>query len=201
MHLCGAFCAPAAILASLAALLFAPSATAMPPGPTPPLNHVGRWITDAKGRTVILHGVNMVYKRPPYEPSAAGFNAPDAKFLHRHGLDSVRLGVIYTGVEPHPGKFDSAYLASIAKTQRQLARQHVFSLLDFHQDLFNEKFTGEGFPDWSVLDNGQPTDPLTGFPGTYFSSPGENAAWTASGATRRAPAASASRNASRRHGA
>lgn len=126
---------------------------------------------------MILHGVNMVYKRPPYYPSAAGFNAADARFLRRHGLDSVRLGVLYEGVEPQPGRYSGAYLRHIAKTQRLLARQGIFSLLDFHQDLYAEKFTGEGFPPWAVLDDGAPAEPLSGFPGTYFSSPGENAAW------------------------
>ena len=41
--------------------------------PRPPLGHAGRWITDADGRVVILHGVNMVYKVPPYAPDAIGF--------------------------------------------------------------------------------------------------------------------------------
>jgi endoglycosylceramidase len=126
---------------------------------------------------VILHGVNMVFKRPPYYPAAAGFSEPDAKFLRRHGFDAVRLGVLYEAVEPHPGRYSSSYLAHIARTQRTLAQQRIFSLLDFHQDLFAEKFEGEGFPPWAILDDGAPTQPLTGFPGTYFSSPGENAAW------------------------
>jgi endoglycosylceramidase len=162
----------------LAALSLTSSAAfATPPGPKPPLATSGRWIVDAKGRAVILHGVNMVYKRPPYDPGAAGFNGPDAKFLRRHGFDSVRLGVIYGAVEPRPGRYSSAYLDRIAGTQRTLARQGIFSLLDFHQDLYAEKFTGEGFPSWSILADGAPTQPLSGFPGTYVTSPGENAAW------------------------
>src|SRR5204863_2384680 len=108
---------------SLAALLFfAPSATAVP-GPTPPLGHVGRWITDAQGRVVIVHGLNMVYKLPPYYPSKAGFGADDAKFLARNGFDAVRLGVIYKAVEPKPpsgGKpsYANGYITRIAKTQK-----------------------------------------------------------------------------------
>ena len=126
---------------------------------------------------MILHGVNMVFKRPPYYPAAGGFNGPDARFLRRNGFDAVRVGTIYEAVQPQPGRYSSSYLAHIARTQRQLARKRIFSLLDFHQDLFAEKFQGEGFPAWSILDDGAPTQPLTGFPLTYFSSPGENAAW------------------------
>jgi endoglycosylceramidase len=162
---------------AIVALALALPGSALAAAPAPPLGHHGRWLTDATGRVVILHGVNMVYKRPPYAPSAAGFNRPDAAFLRRHGFNSVRLGVIYEGVEPKPGHYDNRYLAKIAATERILAAHGIYSLLDFHQDLYSEKFTGEGFPPWAVLDDGQPTQPLTGFPATYITSPGENAAW------------------------
>jgi hypothetical protein len=33
-----------------------------------PLGQAGRWITDASGRVVIVHGINMVYKLAPYYP-------------------------------------------------------------------------------------------------------------------------------------
>lgn len=144
---------------------------------TPPLGHHGTWLTDATGRAVITHGVNMVYKRPPYEPSAAGFDGADARFLASHGFNSVRLGTIYGAVEPAPGRYDAAYLRDIAKTQATLGRHGIYSLIDFHQDLYSERFEGEGFPDWATIDNGLPAQPLTGFPGTYLSSPGGNAAW------------------------
>ena len=63
----------------------------------------------------------MVYKRPPYLPSAAGFGDDDAAFLARNGFDVVRLGVIYAAVEPSPGVYDDAYLANIYATVRTLA--------------------------------------------------------------------------------
>jgi endoglycosylceramidase len=163
-----------ALLVALASLMGAAAALAAPKAP---LGHDGRYITDARGRAVILHGVNMVYKRPPYEPSATGFGADDARFLVRHGFNNVRLGVIYAGVEPQPGRYSTEYLWQIKRTQQLLARHGVFSLLDFHQDLYNERFTGEGFPDWAVLDDGLPAEPLAGFPGSYLSSPGLNRAF------------------------
>lgn len=164
-------------LLAIVVLVLALPAGAIAAGPTGPLGHHGRWLTDTRGRAVVLHGINMVYKLPPYRPSAAGFNAPDARFLRRHGFNTVRLGVIYEGVEPSPGHYDNAYLRRIAKTERLLSRNRIFSLLDFHQDLFNEKFSGEGFPSWAVLDGGLPAEPLTGFPGTYITSPGGNQSW------------------------
>jgi endoglycosylceramidase len=142
--------------------------------PTPPLGQHGGWITDARGRVVILHGVNMVYKRPPYDPALTGFGNDDAAFLARHGFNNVRLGTIYAGVEPRPGEYDDAYIARIGRVERMLARHGVFSLIDFHQDLYNERFGGEGFPDWAVLDDGLPAQPTVGFPLTYVTSPGLN---------------------------
>jgi endoglycosylceramidase len=138
--------------------------------PTAPLGHSGRWITDARGRVVILHGVNMVNKRPPYYPSATGFGDDDAAFLQRNGFDAVRLGLIYKGVEPNPGAYDDGYLNQVAATEADLARHGVFSQLDFHQDLYNEKFQGEGWPDWAVQDDGLP-NPQNGFPVNYLTNP------------------------------
>ena len=94
-------------LALLCLLAAAPAGAraAAPPG------RAGRWITDAQGRVLILHGLNMVYKRPPYAPDAIGFGADDARFLAADGFNAVRLGVIYAAVEPPPGVYDDAYLA------------------------------------------------------------------------------------------
>jgi endoglycosylceramidase len=173
----------AAILAVLVAgLLPVPAATAAQGGPSAaapqsPLSHVGRWVTDRSGRVVILHGLNMVNKRPPYQPGAVGFNGPDADFLRRYGFNTVRLGLIYKAVEPQPGRYAAGYLRKERSIERLLAKRGIYSLVDFHQDLYNEKFGGEGWPDWAVLDDGQPADPLTGFPASYITSPGLNRAF------------------------
>jgi endoglycosylceramidase len=158
-----------ALIVALAAglVLVAPARAA---GPVPPLGHEGRWITDAHGRVVFIHAVNMVYKRPPYYPKAIGFGADDARFLHRHGFNGVRLGVIYKGVEPRRGRYNDAYIRHVADSERTLARHGVFSLIDFHQDLYNERFQGEGWPNWAVRDDGLP-NPRNGFPTNYFTNP------------------------------
>ena len=164
-------------LAALAAALPAPVAArnrTPKAAPVGPLANTGRWITDARGRVVILHGINMVAKRPPYQPSALGFGADDARFLARNGFNTVRLGLIDAGVEPHPGAYDDAYIERSRRTERTLARHGIFSLIDFHQDLYSERFGGEGWPDWATLDDGLPAEPKPGFPFTYISSPGLN---------------------------
>jgi endoglycosylceramidase len=142
--------------------------------PAPPLAHEGRWFTDANGRVVILHGVNMVNKVGSYRPADTGFGPDDARWLRRHGFNTVRLGIIYKGLEPKPPsasgnpRYRRGYVRSLARTEEQLAEQGIFSLLDFHQDLYNERFQGEGWPDWQVVDDGAPSEPQAGFPGNYL---------------------------------
>ena len=145
--------------------------------PEPPFGHAGRFITDSSGRVFTTHGVNLVYKVAPYEPSVTGFGEDDAAFLEREGFNSVRLGVIYKAVEPQPGVYDTGYLAKIAATAALLEKHHVTPLIDFHQDMYNERFQGEGWPDWAVLDDGLPAQPQTGFPGNYLVQPALNRAF------------------------
>jgi endoglycosylceramidase len=143
-----------------------------------PLGHAGRWLIDAAGRVVVLHGLNQVYKVPPYTPSADGFGDDDAAFLAANGFNGMRVGIIWAGVEPQPGQYDDNYLASVAQTVQILQSHGIISLLDSHQDLYNEIFQGEGAPPWAVKDAGLP-NPQLGFPGNYFANPAENAAWSA----------------------
>ena len=84
-----------------------------------------------------MHGINMVYKLPPYYPAAVGFDDDDAAFLHSIGFNAVRVGIIWKALEPQPGVFDDAYLFEIASTVDTLAKHGIVSLLDFHQDLLN----------------------------------------------------------------
>jgi endoglycosylceramidase len=166
--------------ARLAALLALALAALAPPAlaaPALPLGHAGRWITDAEGRVMIVHGVNMVYKLPPYLPSTPGFDEDDAAFLAGEGYNTVRVGVIYKAIEPQPGVYDDAYLDRVAATVAVLARHGIVSLIEFHQDLFNERFQGEGFPDWAVQDDGLPALPTAPFPLNYVVMPAENRAW------------------------
>jgi endoglycosylceramidase len=174
------------ILASfIALLLFAPATTSAAP-PKGQLSHEGRWITDAKGRVVTLHGWNLVSKVGSYRPEDSGFGADDARFLKRHGFNTVRLGVIYKALEPNPPadgqpRYSEGYLHSLRRTQRLLARHGIYTLLDFHQDLYNEKFQGEGWPDWQVLDNASgvpcPNQLRQGFPNNYVVNAGLNCAF------------------------
>src|SRR5687768_5331667 len=108
--------AAAWIAAMLAMLVVAAPAPADPGSRN--LGHEGRWITDDRGRVVVLHGFNVINKSAPFTAPVIGFGADDAAFLASEGFNAVRLGVSYAGVEPVPGQYDEAYLDEVAATVR-----------------------------------------------------------------------------------
>jgi endoglycosylceramidase len=140
-------------------------------GPVGPLSHDGRWLIDTTGRVVTLHGVNEVAKSAPYYPAAFGFGADDAEFLADYGFSAVRLGVEFQGLMPQPGQISQAYIDGLATTVQQLADHKIYVLLDFHQDGFGPKYTGNGFPEWMSLDDGLSNPPDSTFPTYYITNP------------------------------
>lgn len=154
------------------------SSSAAGPSASTAVSNTNVWLTDAQGRAVTLHGLNQVMKVAPYEPAQDGFGEDDAAFLQANGFNAMRVGVIWAAVEPQPGVFNGAYLNSIAQTVHTLGAHGIVSLLDFHQDLYNEMFHGEGAPAWAVHQVGLP-NPDLGFPWNYFGNPAEQHAWDA----------------------
>jgi len=127
----------------------------LPRLPNMPLKNADRWIVDSDGRTVIIRGVNMINKMPPdYTLSATGFGEVDAQLLAANGFNAVRVGVIYSAVEPTPGQYDVDYLQDIKGTVDMLAGYGIMSLIDFHQDGWGPKFKCEGFPKWATFTDG-----------------------------------------------
>lgn len=64
-----------------------------------------RQFIDESGRSVLFHGVNVVYKVAPYIPSDGAFDASDSlndediQNLKNWGFNFVRLGVMWEAVE------------------------------------------------------------------------------------------------------
>jgi len=145
-----------------------PSGPALPVGP---ITHQGRWLTDAEGRVVLMHGVNMVNKNPPYYPSAEGFSDADATWLAANGFLVVRVGILATGLMPTPGVVDMGYLQNIATTVQDLASHGVYSLIDLHQDGWGPVTGSDGFPAWMTLTGDASNEIDAGFPFYYEASP------------------------------
>lgn len=118
------------------------------------VNPATHGFVDEDGRQRLFRGVNAVFKIAPWHPALVGFDtnntlsSEDAQLLTTWGMNAVRLGVMWPGVEPDEGKYDSTYLDAIETIVENLSRQGIFTLLDFHQDLWARPFCGEGVPDY-----------------------------------------------------
>ncbi|HEX9235148.1 MAG TPA: cellulase family glycosylhydrolase [Actinomycetota bacterium] len=140
-----------------------------------PVHASSPFFRDHLGRVVFFHGVNAAWKLAPYYPPSelfgdarSYFDDRDARFLASAGFNHVRLGVFFAGVMPKPGHIDTSYLDHIATIVDMLGRRGIDVLLDFHQDVYNEEFDGEGFPNWAVITDGIPPTNCCGFPADYF---------------------------------
>ena len=157
----------------------------------------GPYLYDANGRVVLLHGVNVVYKHAPYiaypDPGKPwNFNATDAAEMQSLGFNVVRLGIEWQALEPGSGgpnqpqictvgapgnahEWNRAvaerYLAHVAATVKLLSRYGIYTLLDMHQDVYNQNFRGEGAPNWAVCTNNVPIVPKGGRWSNNYSNP------------------------------
>ncbi len=143
----------------------------------------GPYLFDSRGRVVFFHGVDAVYKYAPYElyPDPGkpwDFSTADASLMARLGFNVVRLGMTWSGLEPGtapandpavcargkpagPTQFNrqvlDRYLAHLTSTVDLLGRFHIYTILDMHQDVYNQMFDGEGAPRWAVCTNNVPS--------------------------------------------
>ena len=157
----------ASLIAIGCALGFAMAAHAAGPPVLPhgPLHPAGRWLKDATGRVIIVHGLELARKTPPYYAPVQSFSAQDAQNIEDWGFDAVRLAWFWKGLEPERGQIDAQYLGQLVRAGRLLAQHHVFTLLEAHQDGFNETLGGAGFPDWATITDST-WSPVESVPGT-----------------------------------
>jgi endoglycosylceramidase len=145
--------------------------------PKHPIGHAGRWLTDAKGRVLLIHGINVSMKGTLKQSRAYRFDADDAAFIAGHGFNAVRLTVERYNIEPTAGHFNTAYLDFVRKTVRLLHSYGVMTLIDFHQDEFGPVFRDNGYPAWMTSTGGLPNITGVGFPFQYLANPALNHAF------------------------
>ena len=120
------------------------------------INH--RVMTDAFGRHVIMHGVNVVPKIAPYLPVQDKFDPKhsltdkDMDDLKAWGFNFVRLGVMWEAVERSPQTYNMTYLDQIDQLITKLGENGFHVLVDAHQDVAVRKLCGEGFPNFYATD-------------------------------------------------
>jgi endoglycosylceramidase len=129
--------------------------------PTPPdtrLHADGVKLKDSLGRIVVLRGVNAGgrSKFAPYVPfdyPDGGYDAALASYLDRAaswGIDALRVPFTWAAVEPVQGMDDEAYLTQYDALLDAAWARGMYTVVDFHQDVYAEIYCGDGFPAWTV---------------------------------------------------
>jgi endoglycosylceramidase len=155
--------APLALLA-LAGCARSPAAPAGTCSLTPPvlsssqLHADGTTLRDALGRAVVLRGVDAGgrSKLTPFAPfdfTGDGYDAALGAYLDRAaswGIDALRVPFVWAAVEPTQGAYDPAFLARYDALLDGAWARGMFTIVDFHQDVYADVYCGDGFPDWTL---------------------------------------------------
>ncbi len=168
-----------AFVAAFLALLV--TATAARAAELPRLEAVGGErpaIADARGREVLLRGINVnqlgdYYAADPAKPTTFPLEAADFAGMRRLGFNVVRLVINWSAIEPRRGAFDPAYVERIRAAVAQAKAEGLYTVLDMHQDAWG-KFIAtrpgepcppgaapaigwDGAPEWATFADGQST--------------------------------------------
>ena len=149
----------------------------------------GIWFRDEHGRYIIFRGVNFAgrSKLPPYLPisplevkelsrldldNEIQSVKPGLDLLKTSGFNVARLLVSWKALEPKPNpdlndlsEEGKDYLSFLNRIINELYKRNIYIILDFHQDIANEIYGGDGFPDWTIAVNEEHPKPTpTQFP-------------------------------------
>src|SRR3712207_1284801 len=168
-----------ALMLGIASCLSAGFGT-VPASALDPLTLHGGKLQDRHGRKVILHGINVHYKVPPYLPHNGGgvrtsFTPREARRLRQWGWNTVRLAFSMEGLMPRRGRIDRGYIRRYVAMARMAARNGQYVLVDMHQDEFSRKYKGNGFAPWAADDDGIPFGTSSGHPNDYAQPAGQRA--------------------------
>ncbi|MBI5524879.1 MAG: cellulase family glycosylhydrolase [Deltaproteobacteria bacterium] len=112
------------------------------------------FLTDGNGRVLILHGANVANsaKGSPYLPGIAREQV--LRLSADWGFNFVRYLMLWAGVEPEPGVYDTGYLDEVEQRLDWFHEAGIWVLLDMHQDVYSEFTCGNGAPEWAVRTDG-----------------------------------------------
>lgn len=113
-------------------------------------------IYDDKNRQIFFHGMNIAVKVAPYLPKTDAydkdwsFSKEDINNLTQSGFNAIRLGIMWSGLEPTKDQFNDTYLQELVKIVNTAGGAGIYTLLEFHQKVLSESFCGVGLPPWLI---------------------------------------------------
>ena len=147
--------------------------------PSPPdwrLTADGTLLRDGLGRVVFLRGVDAGgrSKFAPYVP----FDYADGQYAQAlgaymdraasWGIDAMRVPFTWAALEPVQGQDDADWLARYQQLLDAAWARGIWTVVDFHQDVYAEIFCGDGFPSWTIPNPPAPQHGCPGWQLEYF---------------------------------
>lgn len=125
----------------------------------------GKRFVDETGRERIFSGLNFVYKGCEADDGGViryktELDEKTAAEMTRRGMNIVRLGVTWAGVEPQMCRYNEIYLAGVKETVKLCEKYGIYVYIDFHQDLYSHVTNGDGAPAWATLLDGAKVHPM-----------------------------------------
>lgn len=129
----------------------------------------GILLYDSTGHPIMLHGLNLMNKIQGKHWD--GINKAAFDSIKSWGMNCVRLGIFWDALEPKPGEIDTNYFHHLDSCLMWAKKDGIYVFLDMHQDLYSQKYNGDGAPDWACLDEGKPNTVAGGsWDNAYFTS-------------------------------
>ena len=123
----------------------------------PVASATNNWIRDEQGRVIILHGVNISNVAKHTDDHTSWQTFDDYERLSREwGFNVIRYLIFWSAIEPEPGVFNETYLDKVEERLKWAESLGIYVILDMHQDVYGEKFGGDGAPIWATYDDGIP---------------------------------------------
>lgn len=117
-----------------------------------PIDHSKiNYIRDEHNRIVFYHGVNHSNYSKHSSDNLPWHNGKAYDSLVDWGFNLVRFQVFWSAIEPTRDQFNKEYLDGVVCHLKELEKRNIDVVIDWHQDIYTERFSGNGFPEWTVI--------------------------------------------------